>query len=257
MKTRLLHTIFWRDGYILKLPPTARLLFLHYLTNEYIGMTGMFQEDVATVAFCTGLKEKEILEHNERFTADGKILFFKDWVCIVNAERHQNYTGEKNSVAYQKELSTIPPQAVDNFRERKEALKSLSDRVSIPYAYPIDTPIKSNSNSNPLEERGVGRETSPAAPKKSETPFHKTMDYLEAIPEEDQEAMAKKFNTSKEFIVAKGEALKNWCLSSGKVKKDYRAFLRVCLQGDAEKGKVPKAGQTHFSAQNMSKYDGL
>lgn len=59
-----------------------------------------------------------------------------------------------------------------------------------------------------------------------------SLSYLENIPEEDIKLFTLRYNVLKENIIEKAAALKNWCESNGRVKKDYRSFLMGALLED-------------------------
>jgi hypothetical protein len=95
MKTRIIHTQFWDDSYILKLSPKEKLLFVFYFTNSKCGQTPYYEISSEVTKLVTGLSLKEINDYKTRFQADRKYIFVDDWVYIVNAEKYQNYKGEK------------------------------------------------------------------------------------------------------------------------------------------------------------------
>lgn len=108
MKTRIIHTKFWTDPYILNLPTKARCLFNFYITNDRIGLTGVYEMPRVLTQVSTGLSFEEIEEFNRRFMADKKIVFYDEWVCIVNVSKYQMYTGEKNEKAIVREWKLLP-----------------------------------------------------------------------------------------------------------------------------------------------------
>ena len=108
MKTRIFHTKFWTDPYIIGLSTKARCLYAYYITNDRIGLTGSYEVPQILVQMSTGLSVEEIQEFNKKFMDDGKIIFYGEWVCIVNASKYQAYTGSKNDEARKREDITIP-----------------------------------------------------------------------------------------------------------------------------------------------------
>ena len=122
MKTRVMHTKYWTDSYIIGLKPNERLLYLYYLTNENIGISGIYQVALPFIQLSTGLTLDEIEEINKKLETDNKVLFNDGWVCVVNSKRYQNYSGVLNELAELKEVSSVPEVALKKFR------------------YPLDTP---------------------------------------------------------------------------------------------------------------------
>ena len=66
--------------------------------------------------------------------------------------------------------------------------------------------------------------------------------YLITIPEEDLEQIGKDVGVDKETIILKGKSLYDWCLTEGKTKKNYRAFLRNRLRYDVAGKPNPSKG---------------
>jgi hypothetical protein len=65
-----------------------------------------------------------------------------------------------------------------------------------------------------------------------EEKIEKNISYLSKIPENDLKEFVQKFVCSENQVRQKGEALLDWCKSNGKLKKDYKAFLRNALRKD-------------------------
>lgn len=108
LKTRIFHTKFWTDPYIIKLDTKARCLYAYYLTNDRIGLTGIYEVPLMLTQMSTGLSIEEIETYNKKFMEDEKIIFYKEWVCIKNASKYQAYTGEKNEKARLLEENIVP-----------------------------------------------------------------------------------------------------------------------------------------------------
>jgi hypothetical protein len=122
MKARVIHTKYWTDSYIVSLNPNEKLLYIYYLTNENIGISGVYQVSTPFIQLSTGLTAEEIKQLNLKFEKDDKILFYEDWVCVVNSKKYQTYLGVLNELAELKELVNVPDLALKKFR------------------YPLDTP---------------------------------------------------------------------------------------------------------------------
>lgn len=136
MKTRIIHTkIYFEDDWFYSLSIENKFLFIYLISNSHIGLTGIYNLPKRVILLETGLKEPEIDEGRKIFEESGKIYSFKDWVYIVNARRYANYTGEKNITATNRELESIP----------LEVMRYFTNTVSIPYTYPMDTPINHKS----------------------------------------------------------------------------------------------------------------
>lgn len=71
--------------------------------------------------------------------------------------------------------------------------------------------------------------------------------YLLTIPKEDLQEISKDIGVSTQSIINKGKELYDWCEANGKTKKNYRAFLRVCLRGDIKK-QIPESKIKDFNS---------
>jgi len=107
MKTRIIQTRFWKDDFISKLNVEAKLVFLYLITNESIGLTGIYEEPIPYIAFHCGLNNKKV----EKALDDlkDKIVYFKGWIVVKNAIKYNNYaSNSKQRKAYMKEYEKIP-----------------------------------------------------------------------------------------------------------------------------------------------------
>lgn len=125
MKARIIHTKFWTDGYISSLNRAEKMAFIYLLTNEHIGLSGIYELPDNIFAFECGLSLTEIEEIKKKFISDNKFNFYKGWVKVCNTDKYQNFSGEKNDIAREKEIKLINTDILDT--------------LSIPYRYPIDT----------------------------------------------------------------------------------------------------------------------
>lgn len=154
MKTRVIHTRYWTDSYVVSLTPNERLLYLYYLTNEHISISGVYRLAKPFLELSTGLDSKEIEAINAKLEKDDKVLFYEDWICVKNAKKYQNYTGILNELAELKELVLVPEVALKKFR------------------YPLDTPTIV------LEIRNKKKEIKNL--KRRNTKYNKTTDELDS-----------------------------------------------------------------------------
>ena len=211
MKTRIFHTKFWYDNYIISLTPTQRLLFVFYLTNDRIGLSGIYEMADPFVKLATGLNEPDIKSVKEKFAKDGKILFYKNYVYCVNCEKYQAYTGTKNAVAREKELKQIP----------KDVKKYFRDRLSIGYVYPIDSPINHKSEIRNKKKGGLGG-------------FSKLSD----LKQKDVQEIADRYSVALDKVVSLKESLKLYCQSKGVSYKDYKATLMAWTRRAIDEDKI-------------------
>jgi hypothetical protein len=107
-KQRIVNTKFWDDSYIVRLSPTAKLIFLYFLTNPLTNISGVYELPLRRVAFDVGLPEGEIQEVVDRLIADGKIIYTDGWVMVVNFIKYQVVSNPKVRQAITIELKKAP-----------------------------------------------------------------------------------------------------------------------------------------------------
>lgn len=107
MKTRIIHTRIWTDSFFESLSPQEKLLFIFFITNENIGLTGAYECTDRAIAYHTGLSSGEITKGKEKFKQNFE--FVDSWVYLKNAVKYQNYkSNEKLLKAYTKEFDSLP-----------------------------------------------------------------------------------------------------------------------------------------------------
>lgn len=96
MRTRLIHTKFWKDEYITELNSEEKLLFVYFLTNEHITILHLYYCPDRVIIFDTGIDRGIITKAKQKFEKDKKIFFKNGWIFLRNAHRYETYKGEKN-----------------------------------------------------------------------------------------------------------------------------------------------------------------
>lgn len=134
MKTRILHTKVWEDRYFYALEDKEKLAFLYLLTNDSINLSGTYElNDIKLVTWLR--TTPEVVEQiKAKFQNDGRFAFYKGWVRVLNYDKYNNYSGNLNDKAKEREISLIPQEITEFF-----------NTLSIPYTYPIDTAINHKS----------------------------------------------------------------------------------------------------------------
>lgn len=140
MKTRNLHTKIWLDTWFSELTSTEKLLFIYFLTNNYINLCGIYELPERIILFETGITSKQLQEIKKKLSE--RIIFIGDYIAIKNISKYDDYKGGKLEPAKNKQLEEIPTEVLEEIKKHKTP-----NRVSIGYPYPIYTP-NSNSNSN-------------------------------------------------------------------------------------------------------------
>ena len=197
----MIYTKFWDDYYISSLNHKEKLTFIYLLTNDKVNLCGIYEIPDTLIQATLNLTTSEIKKIKEKFQKDSKFIFYNGWVRIVNVGKYNQFTGEKNKIAKERELSLAP----------KEILRYPMDRVSIGYPKKRDTP--SNHNHNHIRVvKG------------------KNISYLKKIPLEDIKEFEERFDLSEKEIKEQAERAIDWLKANGIKKKDYKAFLRNWLR---------------------------
>lgn len=195
MKTRIVHTKIWEDEFFSELTSKQKLLFIYYITNDNIGLTGIYEVTNKQTAFDTGITVNEIEACKIIFSGAEKILFYKNWVKVINAQKLNGYTGEKLNTAIDKELASIP----DEIKEKLDTLSIPHDTPSIGYeevSTTGDTPI------NHKEEIINHKSEIGGIPKGGIEELKTDEAYLLSL--------AEKNNVPMSFILSKLDDLDNW-----------------------------------------------
>lgn len=110
MKTRIIHTKVWRDGWFVNLSREAKLLWLYLLTNDKINISGFYEITDRELEFDLGFAiDKTITEQLKP-----KAIFCMGWVFIPNIEKYNSYRNSpKNQTAFIREIECIPRVVID------------------------------------------------------------------------------------------------------------------------------------------------
>jgi len=105
MKTRIIHTKVWRDGWFVNLSKEAKLLWIYLLTNDKINISGFYEITDRELEFDLGFKvDKDITDQLKP-----KAIFCMGWVFIQNIEKYNSYRNSpKNQTAFIREIECIP-----------------------------------------------------------------------------------------------------------------------------------------------------
>jgi hypothetical protein len=116
----------------------------------------------------------------------------------------------------------------------------------------ISQKVRTISENVPLEEKRreeIRKEEKPTA----------SLDWLTAISEGELKELSEKYEASRPQITRKAETMKNYCLSKGKIYKNYRAFLEGGLDKDFGRRIVVKAPEKEapviLSADELARID--
>lgn len=210
MKTRILHTRFWKDSYIRKLTAGEKLIYIYLITNEKVNIIHCYELDIDEIVFDVGLAKANILQALAKFQKDGKIAYARGWLFLGNAMKYEEYKGPKNEKAKRQLLQEMSKPVLDWYN-------NVCDRGIIGVYIP---PINHKSKYINNKERVVkGKQE---------------LDNKEFI--EELVAMFPYVNVSSEI-----EKMKDWLSANGKTKDDYKAFARNWLRNTKpEKERIAK-----------------
>lgn len=113
MKTRVLHTRFWKDEYISNLSQIEKLLFIYLLSNDQINMCGIYELPDKYIKADLDLDQDQLNNIKNKLMDDGKIIFSGSWIKIVNHNKYNSYGKGMQEKALDKELSQVPPYILD------------------------------------------------------------------------------------------------------------------------------------------------
>lgn len=222
MKTRILHTEFWKKMAKHKAPKDARLLYNYLLTNSHINMSGIFELPDEYILLETALTPGELTKAKAWLTSKEKVFFFEGWVRVVDAENYNNYqTSPKTAESYKKELKDVPALVLDRlYRKNDTSIDSSMGGVS-------DT-SDTNHNTEYINKKDIGVVKGKDI---LDNPEFST-ELQELFPDKD--------------IPLEIQKMKDWLASNGKKKSDYKAFARNWLRNELSSTKsVP--GIIHIS----------
>jgi hypothetical protein len=89
-KFRYVNTHFWDDGYVRKMLPSEKLLFLYLITNPCTTIAGTYEITMDRIKFDTGMDDKRLKDAIDRLTVAGKITYKDDWILVHNFIKNQS-----------------------------------------------------------------------------------------------------------------------------------------------------------------------
>jgi hypothetical protein len=109
MKTRIIQTRYWDDEFVADASKNTKLLYIYLLTCQYLNICGVFQLPTKKISYETNISPDELTPSQNELQGARKVLFYRGWVKIVNAQKNNNYTrSPSNQLACTKELQRVP-----------------------------------------------------------------------------------------------------------------------------------------------------
>jgi hypothetical protein len=188
MKTRVIHTRFWKDSYVRRLTPGEKLVFNYLLTNEKVNIIHCYEIDLDEIVFDVGLSKGTVKDAMQRLQQDKKIAYYNGWCFLGNASKYEKYTGEKNVTAKETLLKEMSNKVLDWYN-------NLIDRGMIGVYIP---PINHKPE---IINKSFG---------KSRKPFVKPEETLDIISEEVMSGIVERYQVPIAFVRSKYDDLCNW-----------------------------------------------
>ncbi len=148
MNSRLLYSKIYKDEFFSGLPIAEKFLFIYFLTNENVNIIHLYEITAREIVFDTSVSMEELENAKNKFHANKKFYFYKNFVYITNANRYQRFTGDTNEKAKQTLFSQLSKDVLDWFY-------SISDTPQIPPRYPLKSKSYKKPKLNDDEEVNI------------------------------------------------------------------------------------------------------
>lgn len=212
MKTRIVFTKIHEDDYFRSLNDREQCFFFFLLTNERVNLSGMYHcPDWYILGVKPHWTSKYLDEMKQKFMQDGKFAFIGGWVKIINYSKYNQYTGESNLKALERELEDIP-QEVRDFVHPPHTLPTVS----------ADCPDSLNNQKSVISNQ-----------KSVITGGQKTK--KEELTPEQIQSLSDQLGISSEGIMNWYQTIKDYEASTGKKYKDYSATIRMWVNRAKER----------------------
>lgn len=213
MKTRIVFTKIWKDTYFSNLTQIEQLTFLYLITNDSVGLTGIYELDDRSITSALKISQQQFIKIKEKFMTDKKISFYNGWIKVLNHDKYNNYSGSKNEIAVEREISLISKEVIENL-----------DRVSIGYPLVADT-LKGDTLNNHKSE--IINHKSETRNQKSKTEYGSFEDLTDEVCLE----IAKQYNTSFQDVLDTKMDMEVWMGKSSKNKySNYKLALMTWVR---------------------------
>jgi len=199
MKTRIVFTKIWKDSYFSNLNQIEQLTFLFLITNDSVGLTGIYELDDRSITSALKITQQQFNKIKEKFMTDKKISFFNGWIKIHNHDKYNNYSGIKNEIAVNREISLISQEVIENL-----------DRVSIGYPLLTDTLKGDTLNNHKSEIINHKSETINQKPKTEFSRFEDLTDEVcQQVADQYQRSLQEVLDVKMDMEVWMGKSNKN------------------------------------------------
>lgn len=132
MTMRSVQDRFWSDGWVRKLNPLDRYLFLYLITNEHTNWAGVYELEIGMMAYESGI-DREELERSMLPRLSPKIIHVDGWVYVPNWIKHHMSDRGKLTPDQQKAIEKAWTSVPDNIRLK---IKAIEETGGIPPSPP-------------------------------------------------------------------------------------------------------------------------
>jgi len=210
VKTRIVHTKFWIDGFVTTLQPKEKLAFLYFFTNETIGLTGVYELPDRNICFDLGITQKELDDIKQKLSSVGKVGFMNGYVILTNSQKYCDYEhgNDRQRKSFESEKKSIPEE-VWKYRESLTSQQLVNDQsVTSPRL------VLNHKSENINNKKGIV--------KGEEKKYSK----LEDITDVEISQVAQKYEVAPKVVKRVYEELVDYCEGKGKKYDNYLATLR-------------------------------
>lgn len=137
MSMRSIDSRLWSDGWVRKLNALDRYLFIYLLTNDHSTWCGVYELDIAMMAFESGI-DREDLERSMLPRLAPKVIYFDGWVYVPNWIKYHLSASGTVSPQHQKGFDTAWKAVPERIRLK---IKEIEQEV-----YPIQGVSPSSSS---------------------------------------------------------------------------------------------------------------
>lgn len=201
---------FWSDGWVRKLNPLDRYLFLYLLTNEHTNWCGVYELDLSMMAFESGVDERE-LERSMLPRLAPKIIYVEGWVWVPNWSKHHMSESGSMSPTQQKGFDAAWKQIPEKIRGLMKEIES----GSIPYTYPM---VGVSPSASSIASAFTISRASPS----------EVIEFKEEVSE--KKSTPKKYPHSKEVFGLWGKYPRNWELNTTQLRAAENLFEEQGLE---------------------------
>ena len=128
MKTRIIHTRVWQDGWLRALDAEVKVYYLYLLTNEYVNIAHFQEVPLSTESIETGLSIETVQKAKKILTKDKKIVWYRDYLYLCNAFKYAHYSGIKNDHLKLRIIFEMSDETIKHLEQ--PVLKTLLDVMS-------------------------------------------------------------------------------------------------------------------------------